>query len=298
MKLIRKFRPDCLIANFAAVNIMMLVGWFMRVAQRISWNHTMSGALSIDCQHQRCQNRYYRLRKNIVYRLCTYIVSNSKAARSDLLSIYSLPKYKCEVFYNSLDDPLRIENINDVTNKELMKIVCVARLSLSKGQDILIRAIGLLQDKYHKLTVHFIGEGPFRDYYIQLASELNVVERCVFRGELPHGEVLKEMALSSATVCPSRSEAFGFVNIESMAVGTPVIASAVGGIPELIRDGEDGFLVPPEDPVRLAEKIDVLISNPHLRQTMGRKARQNYLTRFEQEKLLLQLSQWLESIVC
>jgi glycosyltransferase involved in cell wall biosynthesis len=105
------------------------------------------------------------------------------------------------------------------------------------------------------------------------------------------------MAESALTVVPSRSEAFGLVVIESMAVGTPAVASAVGGIPEIIRDGVDGFLVPPDDPAALADKIGLLLSNAELRHKMGLNARERFLSRFEQSRVVKEQADWLEQIV-
>src|ERR1039458_8862953 len=92
-----------------------------------------------------------------------------------------------------------------------------------------------------------VGEGPNRQAVEKLAQKLGVANRCRFTGLCPHSDVLKELADSSVSVIPSRAEAFGFVALESMAVGLPVIASNTGGLAEVIRDGVDGFLVPPGD---------------------------------------------------
>jgi glycosyltransferase involved in cell wall biosynthesis len=105
------------------------------------------------------------------------------------------------------------------------------------------------------------------------------------------------MALASATVVPSRSEGFGLVNIESLAVGTPVVASSVGGIVEVIRDGVDGFLVPPDNPEEMVEKLLLLLSNAPLRRAMSRNARERFLTTFEQGKVVREQADWFEKIV-
>ena len=108
---------------------------------------------------------------------------------------------------------------------------------------------------------------------------------------------MKRMALATATVVPSRSEGFGLVNIESLAVGTPVVASSVGGIVEVIRDGIDGFLVPPDNPELLAERLHLLLSNSELRSTMSRNARERFLTTFEQSKVIKEQADWLAASV-
>jgi D-inositol-3-phosphate glycosyltransferase len=105
------------------------------------------------------------------------------------------------------------------------------------------------------------------------------------------------MAEASVTAVPSRDEAFGLVALESIAVGTPVVASRVGGLAEIVRDGIDGFLVPPDDPKALAEKLAVLLSNRELRDQIGRNARQRFLDTFEQSKVVQEQANWFERIV-
>jgi glycosyltransferase involved in cell wall biosynthesis len=111
-----------------------------------------------------------------------------------------------------------------------------------------------------------------------------------------HGEVLRKMAAAMATVVPSRSEAFGLVNIESMAVGTPVVGSAVGGIVEIVRDGKDGFLVPPDDPSALATRLETVLTHPQLRRELSRRARERFLAEFEQSRSVREQADWQEAL--
>ncbi|MFO7323659.1 MAG: glycosyltransferase family 4 protein, partial [Chloroflexota bacterium] len=129
------------------------------------------------------------------------------------------------------------------------------------------------------------------------AQQLGVVDRCTFVGKVPHDEVLARMAASTVCVVPSRSEAFGLVNIEAMAVGTPVVTSRVGGIVEIVREGQDGFLVPPDDPQALANRLYLILSDPALRAQMGQNARQHFLDRFEQRANIVKQADWFEALV-
>ncbi len=295
-RLIRKYRPDCLLANFGAENVMLLVGLLARVPRRVTWYHTLSSQNDRDTTHSRRKAYLLRLRKRIVYKAATHVVAISGAAREDVQRVYSVSEHKCHVLYNSLADPL--ENL-DTTQaaKKRNKLICVGRLHPSKGQDVMIRAMALLRRVLPDAYVEFIGEGPSKAYYMHLARELGVEDRCTFGGAVNHHEVLAAMASSMATIVPSRSEAFGLVNIESLAVGTPVIASAVGGIVEIIRDGVDGFLVPPENPGALAKKIELLFSDAELRRTIRVNARERFLAQFEQSMIVKQQAEWLESVV-
>ena len=96
---------------------------------------------------------------------------------------------------------------------------------------------------------------------------------------------------------PSRSDNCPLAAIESLAVGTPVVASQVGGIPEIVRDGLDGFLVPPENPAALAAKLEKVITDAELRRKLGGNARAGFLARFEQRNMVRDQADWLEELV-
>lgn len=105
------------------------------------------------------------------------------------------------------------------------------------------------------------------------------------------------MASALVTLVPSRADNCPLTVIESLAVGTPLVASAAGGIVELVRDGIDGFLITPDDPEALAEKLKILLTNPKLREKMGANARRRFLDCFEQREAIAKQADWLEEIV-
>ncbi|MDB6027989.1 MAG: hypothetical protein JWM68_4212 [Verrucomicrobiales bacterium] len=294
--LFKEYRPSCVIANFAAVNLMCLVGSFAAVPVRVAWYHTVTAQLEHDHDGGSFRTQLLTMRKRFVYQRATHLVANSWASAHDLIEAYSVPPLKCRVFHNALADPMP-ECGPDSAPTDGNRLVCVGRLFPSKGQDVLIRALAVLQASHPDAHVEFIGEGPAKDSYQNLAADLGISNRCKFLGHLEHSEVLRRMANAVATVVPSRSEAFGLVNIESLAVGTPVIASGVGGILEIVRDGMDGFLVPVDDPETLAAKVALLLSSPKLRHEMHCHARQRFLAHFEQKKAVLEQADWFESQV-
>lgn len=293
-RLIRQRRPDCLISNFGAVNVMMTVGWLAGVACRVPWYHTMSAAIDIDDTSRGWKKEFLRLRKRLVYKLATAVVPASDASRDDVGRTYGVPRVKCQVFYNSLADPLPDCSPRPV---EQGKLSCFGRLTPIKGQDVVVEAMALLKYTLPHVRVEFVGDGPSMDSFQQLAQSSGVGDRTSFLRSVSHDEVLERMSTSETTLVPSRSDNCPLVVIESLAVGTPVIASRVGGIAEMIRDGIDGFLVPPDDPGALAEKIGELLSRPGLRESMSRNARQRFLTLFEQSRVVREQTEWFERIV-
>jgi glycosyltransferase involved in cell wall biosynthesis len=298
-KLIGKFHPDCLIANFGAVNVMLLVGWLRRVRLRICWYHTLTGPIAIDSLLPPWQLNLLHFRKRWVFKLATHIVPVSRAALTDITSFFGVPLHKCRVIYNCLFDPLHHAQDKPPIDKYDLppRLICVARFNPVKAHDILIRAAALLAREHRDFTLEFVGKGPTRQDCLKLVSELQLQDKCMFHGFIPHNEVLSRMAGAYASVLPSKGESFGYVIIESMALATPVVASGVGGIPEIIRDGVDGFLVPPGDPEALAGKLRELLTKPQLREKMGENARQRFLEKFERDKALNQQILWLESLL-
>jgi glycosyltransferase involved in cell wall biosynthesis len=293
-RLLRHVRPDCVVANFGAVNLMMTVGWVRRVTMRVSWYRTVSMAIELDSPRPRWHVALLRARKRQVYALATHVVANSRAARRDICDVYGVSRTKVRVFPNFLEDPF-LANGSPSEPPALNRIVCVGRLAKTKGQDVLIRAVSLLVPQFPELTVEFIGGGPLRAENERLARELGVADHCLFRGGLPHPMVSCRVAAASFAVVPSRAEAFGLVTAEALALGRPVVASRVGGIAEIVRDGTDGLLVAPDDPIALAEAIRTLLQDKARRDSMGIAARARFLSEFEQSIQTRRQADWFES---
>ena len=293
--LVKIYKTDCTIANFDAKNIMMSMSWLSGVPCRVSWHHTLSKQIERDTQLPKSKLRFLRLRRRFIYLLATHIVTNSQATQTDVMNVYHIPSRKCKVHNPMLPDPLQHELDKEMVKMEANKVVCVGRFHPSKGQDVLIKAIALL--KHLDFYVEFVGSGSTKDQCLHLAGELQVDHMCEFAGFVPHDQVLEKMASAQAVVVPSRREAFGLVNVESLAVGTPVIASRVDGIREIIRDEVDGFLVEADDPEALSEKLATLLLNPDLREEMSVNARQQFLTMFYQGNNINQHAEWYERIV-
>ncbi len=234
----------------------------------------------------------------MVYRAASHIAFPSHALANDFQCSLGLPERKCVVVPRGMADPLPDLGDGDASpSGNAVRLVCVARLAPSKGQDTLIRALALLGASGTKVLTEFVGAGPCLERYQQLAGHLGVSDQCNFSGMLPHHEVLKRMRAATATVLPSLDEAFGVVVVESLAVGTPVIASRVGGIPEIIRNEVDGFLVPAQDPEALADRIHHLIRHPELQQQMRANARERFMAHYLLEKVAAQMAHWLQEVV-
>ncbi|MCC6443329.1 MAG: glycosyltransferase family 4 protein [Armatimonadetes bacterium] len=166
------------------------------------------------------------------------------------------------------------------------QIAFVGLVTPLKGIHFLIDAFAQIAEEYPSLQLLIIGKTGDEKYAESLkcqAAGSGLSERVLFKGALPPDEVAGYMAQSLALVLPSLSEGLGRVIIEAMTCATPVIGTQVGGIPDLIRDGETGFLAPPGSADALADRLRWLLAHPEDSLRMGQKA-QEYAGKYYSNK--------------
>jgi len=167
-------------------------------------------------------------------------------------------------------------------------IFTLGRLVEWKGHRHLIEAMPLLtQEPMPHLLIG--GEGVLRNELGRLVREKGLVERVTFLNHIPGNLIASYYCLAEVYAQPSiidrdgTTEGLGVTILEAMSCGTPCVASRVGGIPDIITDGENGFLVEPGDPSAIASRISNLLENETLRKEMGRQGRRTVLEKFSWE---------------
>ena len=146
----------------------------------------------------------------------------------------------------------------------------VGGLRSVKGVEFLIQAMSIVGRHYSKVKLLIVGDGKERQSLESLTRKLDLERLVNFIGGTSHKNILGYMAASDVFVLPSLSEGFPNVLLEAMAVGLPIVATNVRGIPEIIKDGENGFLVDPKDAEGIAEKVLQFLANDDLRQRISR----------------------------
>lgn len=141
---------------------------------------------------------------------------------------------------------------------DYVMIITTSRLVQKNGVDTLVESLRFLPEKYHLFA---IGDGVERDELENLAFRHALTDRVEFVGVLPHEEMIKYLRQADIFVRPSRTEGLGNSFLEAMAVGLPTIGTPVGGIVDFLKDGETGWLVPPDDPEKLAKTIEAVYEN-------------------------------------
>ena len=158
-------------------------------------------------------------------------------------------------------------------------VAIIARLIGAKGHTDLFEAVNLLGDRWPDLTVLVAGTGPKEEALKARVTELGLAARVLFLGF--RKDVADLYAASDIAAVPSIwPEAFGYAAIEALAVGTPVIASNHGALPELVPEGKAGLLIPPGNAPALAAALDKLLSDPALRSQYGEFGR-SWVERYE-----------------
>ena len=154
------------------------------------------------------------------------------------------------------------------------RILFVGRLHPVKGVRYLIQAMQLIHARRPETKLILVGDGEERDYLEDLTDHLGIRECVDFVGEVPHERIIDYLDHADVFVLPSLSESFGIVLLEAMACGLPIVATRVGGIPEIIEDGVNGYLVNPGAYQEMSERIQLLLRDEPSTAEMSRNNRQ------------------------
>ena len=164
--------------------------------------------------------------------------------------------------------------------KTPFQLISVGRLSPEKGQSGLLESVAQAAAAGTALHLTLVGDGPEEQRLHARAADLGIAELVTFAGRLDERATLKRVAESDALILPSFMEGLPIVLMEAMAIGVPVIASRVAGIPELVEDGVSGLLVTPADWDALGEAIGRLAADPTLRTKLAAGARERVAAEF------------------
>jgi glycosyltransferase involved in cell wall biosynthesis len=171
---------------------------------------------------------------------------------------------------------------------EMTVVGTVGRLTPVKGQEVLIRAASELIRRGEKIFLVLLGDGELRRDLEELSLRLDIAGHVRFLGWRP--DVARVMAACDIFCLPSRNEGMGKVLVEAMAMGKPIIASSIGGIPDIVRSGENGILVPASDAAAWAEAIARLCRDPEERSRMG-DAGMQMAPRYSSEEMIKRIDQ-------
>jgi len=152
------------------------------------------------------------------------------------------------------------------------------------GPEYLIRAICRIVEALPQTRLLMVGSGSMREELEVLVADLGLGTRVFFTGAIPHKDVPRTLAKMDIFAMPSIHDAFGVAALEAQAMGVPVVATRVEGIPEVVENEMTGILVEPRNVEQLSQAITKLIENPELRSEMGRRGREYVLAHYQWEQ--------------
>lgn len=262
-KLIKKVKPDVVHtaaaeANFHGIIAAKLAGVKMIIGEEIGIPNHSSAAQKV-----------FRW----LYKLADKVIGVSKSVKDHLVKTGEISENKGVVIYNPVSTPQIFPKIPSTS----FQIVYVGRLEKVKNVATLIQAFSKIHHENSQLTI--VGDGRERDNLENLVGELQLTNRVTFQGFQP--EPSRFLCSAALYVLPSYSEGFGIAAVEAMFLKVPVLATQVGGVPEFINHGENGWLFNPNSVEDLVEKLTYILSlNTDDRVSIGNKGFEDVTNRF------------------
>ena len=226
------------------------------------------------------------------------VVAVSEGMRADILAAYpEISPERVRVIYNGIDtceyapdaaiDVLATHGIDP----ERPYVIFVGRITRQKGVAVLLRAAAMLDPTAQLVLCAGAADTPeLREEVTSLVAGLQASRTGVvwIPQMLPKRDIIQLLTHATVFACPSVYEPLGIVNLEAMACGTAVVASRVGGIPEVVEEGVTGLLVPPDDPSALAEALNALLRDPGRATAMGDAGRKRAVGSFSWDAVAAQ----------
>jgi len=256
-------------SHFVSVSadVAMLASAFGKLAGEgpTSWSATVHGLIEMqDVQWPRLAKKVDR---------ADAIVCISDFTRSQLMSAvgedqwHKLHVVRCGI------EPAMYDHVGDPPSDGRPRVLCVGRLFPEKGQSVLLHAFARMVERGVDAELELVGYGPAEDDLKRLAERLGLSDRVIFAGPVGQDAITAHYEAASVFCLPSFWEGIPVVLMEALACRRPVIATAVAGVRELVRDGDTGLLVSPGREDELADALERLLEDPALRRRMGEAGR-------------------------
>ncbi len=241
------------------------------------------------------RSTFFRLLERWLARRTTALVAVSPEVRDDLVALGVAPREKFTVVRLGIELDERVgangDGAQGAETRRLLGIPpdrfvvgWIGRMTAVKRTDDVLLAVQRLRERGVDAVLCMVGDGPDRDAAERRAHELGIVRDSLFLGY--QDEVAPFYAAFDALILPSANEGTPVSAIEALGGGRPVVATRVGGVPDVVREGIDGFLVDPGDVDAMAERLARLAADPSLRRRMGEAGRASVRERYSVERLL------------
>jgi len=235
---------------------------------------------------------YHLSNHKLFFERADRIIAVSNELAKDIKRQYKVPEEKLVVIPNGIDvskfKPMLAEDLREklgLTDEKV--IVSVGAISRQKGFHLLLKTLPDILKEYKNARLIIVGGGLYLQKLKDMAVKLGVKNHVIFTGRVPDEELPKYYNLADIFAFPTlRVEGLPLVIPEAMACEKPVVASRIGGIPTVIEDGKDGFLIKPNDLKDLRDKILMLLEDEKLAKRVGKTARRKVVRRFSVDRMV------------
>jgi glycosyltransferase involved in cell wall biosynthesis len=254
--------------------------------------HTFHGHV-LDGYFGAARAELFRRVEQQLARATTRLVAVSPEVRDDLVGLGIAPASKFSVVRLGIELEARTRQQGEAraqfrrlfgVPEDRFVVGWIGRMTAVKRLPDVLESFRRLRERGIPATLCLVGEGPDRDEVERLAKRLGIMRDCLFVGY--QRDVAPYYAFFDALVLPSANEGTPVVAIEALAARLPVVATAVGGVADVVEDGVDGFLVPRGDVEALAERLAQLAGDPELRERMGAAGAARIPSRYAVERLI------------
>lgn len=271
--MVQAFKPDIVHVHYIPNNITNLLWyWGMKNLFVSPWGSDIIKDYSAEIEGSSFYRRFLFRQARVITATSHFLADVTR--RYTDKEVHVVPfGVDCKMFR-----PIERMNMTSVVTLGFVK-----RLKAHYGPEHLIRAMALVVDKHPQTKLLMAGSGELRSQLEALTEQWGLTGNISFLGAIENRQVPELLKIVDIFVMPSIWEGFGVAAVEAQAMGIPVVASRVGGIPEVVLDGKTGLLVEPGDSEQLAQAILTLIENPTLRRQMGERGRRHVLANYRWE---------------
>ena len=290
----RRTRPDVVVVQgYNAETLGRIAARIAGVKHTINWVHNAGGLVQ--------RGTVRRTVDRALTRWTSAYFGVAEAQRPYLVDELGHPDDKIRVIYNGVD----LAKFRTSTDRSVLAefgfaeddpvVAIVAVLRPEKDHVSLLRAARTVVDELTNARFLIIGDGPTRPQLEALCTELGITPNVHFAGS--RDDVARLLPAIDVFALTSTSECFPISVLEAMACARPAVCSDVGGIPEVIKDGETGYLVPPKNPLQLAARLVRLLRDPQTARRMGSAARARVEAEFDLDCSIAAAQQAIEDVV-
>lgn len=293
LKIIKEKKIDIIHTHSFSPNFWgRLAGIIARVPVIISTEHSIATV----------KTRFQKKVDKILVRFSTKIISVSERVKRSLLEEENILPDKILTIYNGID-PMKpsydkeaiskkCEGLGIDLNKKI--IVSIGRLEPPKGYEFLLESAKIVKREFSPVQFVIVGDGSLKHKLEKLTDDLKLKDTVIFLGH--RNDIADILSISDIAVLPSVREGFSVSLLEFMSLGKPIIATDVGGNKEAVINGESGIIVPPRDPIALAEWVLKLIKENKTSEDIGMKARERFNENFTVETMIQKIEKLYDTL--